>query len=253
MGILKSDSEIEAMAEGGRRLADVMDQLKEIVAVGVTTKEIDARALELIKQVGCKPAFLGYKPYGARRAYPATICASVNESVVHGLPSDRRLENGDLLKIDIGLIHNDLYLDMAITIGVGDISQHDRTLIATTEEALYAGIKECHPDRTLGDVGYAIESRVHKNNFSVVESLTGHGIGKKLHEEPYVYNFGTKGQGMKLKPGMVIAIEPMVAIGSGDVRQLPDDSFSTSDGSRSAHFEHTVAITPTGPRILTKK
>lgn len=249
---IKSEEEIKIMREAGKRLATVMAELKEFPEAGMPTLEIDALAKKLIEEQGCRPAFLGYKPYGAARAYPFTTCISINSTVVHGLPSDYVLKNGDLLKIDLGLVYEKYYSDMAITLPIGDVSPEAKKLVAVTEEALYLGIKAAEAGNHLGDIGFAIHSRVKTAGFSIVDSLTGHGIGKKLHEDPYVFNFGKPGDGERLVPGMVLALEPMTAVGGRAVRQFADDSFVTADKSLSAHFEHTVAITNEGPIILTK-
>lgn len=249
---IKSEEEIKIMREAGKRLAVVMAELKEFPQVGMRTLDIDAFAKKLIEKNGGKPAFLGYKPYGAAQAYPFTACISVNETVVHGLPSEYVLESGDLLKIDLGLIYEKYYADMAVTLPIGEVSPDAKKLTAVTEEALYLGIKAAEAGKHLGDIGFAIQTRVNTAGFSVVDSLTGHGIGRKLHEDPYVFNFGKPGDGERLVPGMVLALEPMTAMGKRAVRQLDDDSFVTADKSLSAHFEHTVAITNEGPIILTK-
>ncbi len=250
---LRTPEEIKIMAEGGRRLGAVLQKLKVQVRPGVTTLALDHAARTLIEIGGDVPAFLNYRPAGARRAYPYTLCTSVNNVVVHGQPSALSvLKEGDIVKLDLGLKHGGFYLDAAITVGVGKISAEAKKLMAVTEESLYAGIKETKPGRTLGDIGYAIERVVHKNKFSIAEGLTGHGIGRALHEEPTVFNFGDQGAGMKLVPGMVIAIEPMVAVGGGEIVQLRDEGYGTADRTWAAHFEHTVAITEKGPIILTK-
>lgn len=249
---IKSDEEIKIMREAGKRLAGVLEVLKTFPREGMATLEIDEFARKLIEKTGSKPAFLGYKPYGAAIPYPFTICASVNSTVVHGLPSDYVLQNGDLLKIDMGLIHEKYYSDMAVTLPIGSVSAEAKKLMLVTEEALYLGIEEIQPGKHLGDVGFAIHSRVKSAGFSIVDSLTGHGIGKKLHEDPYVFNFGKPGEGERIVPGMVLALEPMTAAGKRAVKQLDDDSFVTADNSLSAHFEHTVAVTENGPVILTK-
>ncbi len=252
MIILKTSEEIEIMAEAGKKLAHVLEALQVLVRVGVTTKYLDDASRALIKEEGAEPAFLNYRPAGSRKAYPFTLCASVNNTVVHGLPSNKSLKGGDLLKRDLGLKHKGFYVDSAITVGVGTISREASKLMAVTEEALAKGIKEARVGKTVGDIGHAIESCVKKNRFSIVQSLTGHGIGRNLHEDPYVLNFGRPGSGEELRLGMVIAIEPMVAAGSGESKQLTDESFVTKDGSLAAHFEHTVAITAEGSRVLTK-
>ncbi|MDR3581872.1 MAG: type I methionyl aminopeptidase [Candidatus Pacebacteria bacterium] len=253
-GLIKTPEQIEIMAEGGRRLAAVLALLRRETKPGVTTLELDRIARMKIEAGGDKPAFLHYRPAGARKAYPFTLCASVNDVVVHGQPSGYVLREGDILKLDLGLRHQGLYLDSAITVpvgGMGKVPKEVQRLILVTEESLALGIKEAKPGKRLGDIGYAIENIVLKNGFSVAEGLTGHGIGENMHEDPSVFNFGDRHTGMLLKEGMVIAIEPMVAIGSGDIVQLKDEGYGTVDRSWAAHFEHTIAITAKGPRILT--
>jgi methionyl aminopeptidase len=250
--VLKTPEEIEIMAEGGRRLGAVLEALRGEVRVGVTTRELDRRAEELIRMGGDAPAFKNYLPDGADRPYPATLCTSVNDGVVHGLPSDRMLEEGDVLKLDLGLLHGGLYVDAAITVPVGRVSDDAWRLVRATEAALNAGISQARAGRTLGDIGAAVQRVVERDGFSVVTALTGHGIGRELHEDPSVLNVGKPGAGDVLVAGMVIAIEPMTALGKARVKQLKDDSFVTADGSTAAHFEHTVAITKGGPRVLTR-
>lgn len=252
MGIIKTKKEIETMAEAGRRLAYILDILKNSVHAGMETREIDDIAFKMIKEAGCKPAFLGYKPGGAKKGYPATSCVSVNADVVHGIPSDYVIKDGDIVKIDLGLIYDKFYSDAALTVGIGAIGIKNRKLIEVTKKAMELGIAEAKQGNTLGDIGYAIERHVKSNGFSIVDLLTGHGIGRALHEEPSVYNFGKKGGGKKLVPGMVLAIEPMVAAGSGEVAQNEDDSFTVADGSMTAHFENTIAIMEEGPVVLTR-
>ena len=249
---LKTKEQIEIMAEGGKKLAQVLVALKQAAQIDVTTVALDRIAYQLIKGAGAEPAFLNYQPAGAMRAYPYSLCASVNDVVVHGQPSKYVLQDGDVLKLDLGLKYQGFYLDAAITVIVGNGSVVAKKLSAATEEALYAGIKEAKMGKTLGDVGAAIQKVVERNKFSVVEGLTGHGIGESLHEEPTVFNTGRKGMGDALVPGMVIAIEPMVAAGAAGILQLEDESYGTADRSLSAHFEHTVAITEKGPKILTQ-
>lgn len=248
---LKTPEEIEIMAEGGKRLAEVLRSLEQEVHVGVTTKRLDSIAYQLINASGARPAFLHYRPSGARKPYPYTLCTSINDVVVHGQPSDYALKDGDLVKLDLGLIYKKFYLDAAITVPVGSVGSQAKKLIAATKEALAAGIQEARTGKTLGDIGFAIERVAKKNHVGVAEGLVGHGIGRSLHEDPTVFNFGRKGEGEELQEGMVLAIEPMITLGNGATKTLPDDSFVTRDGSPSAHFEHTVAITENGPRILT--
>ena len=251
MLILKSPSEIELMAEGGHRLADVLRHLVDETHAGVTTKQLDRIAYELIHQSGAKPAFLHYRPAGARRAYPYTLCASINDVVVHGQPSDYVIQDGDLVKLDLGLIYKKFYADAAVTVMVGKVGPEAKKLVAATVEALAAGIKEVKPGKTLGDIGFAVGKVAEKNNFSVADGLTGHGIGRNLHEDPTVFNFGERGDDEELRPGMVLAIEPMFTAGAGAIKQIKDESYATRDGSLAAHFEHTVAVTETGVRVLT--
>lgn len=249
---LKSSEEIEIMTEGGKRLAAVLRKLTAAVRAGMTTADIDKIAYDFITSAGDKPSFLNYRPAGAAKAYPATLCASINDVVVHGLPSDYVVKDGDLVKLDLGLIHKGFHLDAARTVGVGNITPEAKRLVAVTRKALDAGVKEAKPGNTLGDVGFAIESVVRKAGYSIAQGLTGHGVGRSLHEDPAVFNFGRRGQGEEIEEGMVIAIEPMVNVGRGAIKQLKDDSYATRDGSLSAHFENTIAITKKGPRILTE-
>lgn len=239
------------MAEGGRRLAEVLDALRNEACEGVTTKSLDQRAYQLIHKSGAKPAFLRYKPAGARKAYPYTLCASVNNVVVHGQPSGYIIQPGDLVKLDLGLIYKGWYVDAAVTVGAGAVSKKAERLMRATEEALAAGIAEARPGKTLGDIGFAIGKAAKKGGVSVAEGLTGHGIGRALHEDPTVWNAGKKGEGETLEEGLVIAIEPMFTAGGGSIKQLRDESWATADDSLAAHFEHTVAITGNGPRVLT--
>ncbi len=254
MDLIKTKEQIGIMAEGGRRLGVVLKELRREVRPGITTKELDRIARLRIEAGGDKPAFLHYRPAGAAKAYPYTLCSSVNDVVVHGQPSGYVLREGDIVKLDLGLRHEGLYLDAAITVFVGPASafrKEVRTLLAATEDALYAGIAVAKPGNRLGDIGYAIERVARKAGVSVADGLTGHGIGESLHEEPSVFNYGEKGTGMILKEGMVLAIEPMFTLGGGEIVQLRDESYGTEDRSWAAHFEHTIAITAKGPKILT--
>lgn len=251
MPALKTPEELSIMAEGGRRLAEVLRSLAAAARAGTATRALDRLAYQLIHKAGAKPAFLHYRPAGAQRAYPHTLCTSVNAVVVHGQPSEYVLRDGDLLKLDIGLVYRGFFLDAALTLAIGKISREAKKLMAATETALRAGIGAATVGSTLGDIGFAIAAVAKKNKCSVAEGLTGHGIGRALHEDPAVFNFGRKGAGETLREGMVLAIEPMFTAGKGAIRQIKDDSWATADGSLSAHFEHTVAITGNGPRILT--
>ncbi len=249
---LKTPEEIEVMAEGGRRLAKVLRTLTQEAKEGVATKALDRLAYQLIHKSGAKPAFLNYRPAGARKPYPYTLCSSVNEVVVHGQPSDYILHSGDVLKLDLGLLYKGFFLDAAVTVGIGKITKEAQRLISTTKEALDTGIVEAKPGNTLGDIGFKIAAVAKQNKCSVVDGLTGHGIGRALHEDPTVFNIGRKGDGEELKEGMVLAIEPMFALGKPAIKQVRDESWATVDGSLAAHFEHTVAITKNGPRVLTE-
>ncbi|KKU15868.1 MAG: Methionine aminopeptidase [Candidatus Jorgensenbacteria bacterium GW2011_GWA2_45_9] len=250
--IIKTKEDIKTLRESGAILAFVLNELKKNVQTGVKTRSLDALAREMLKERGARPAFLNYRPEGTLRAYPAAICISINNKIVHGVPGERRIREGDVVKIDIGVEYKGRITDAAATVGVGKLPDKLLKLVEATEEALYDGIGECVPGKHLGDIGYAIEARAKRSNVSVVRGLTGHGVGFKVHEEPMVYNFGKKGTGIKLMEGMVLAIEPMFAAGSDEIIELPDESFATKDGSVSAHFEHTVAITEEGAEVLTK-
>lgn len=254
--IIKSPEEIEILREGGRRLAGVLHKVRDMVAPGISTKDLDSYAEKLIREMGDEPALLNYKPEGARIPFPATLCVSVNNEVVHGIPNTKRiLKEGDIVSLDLVIKHKGLFTDMTITTGVGKISNGDKKLIDTTEKALAVGISACRAGNRVGDIGYAIQSFVKskKANYGIVEVLAGHGVGKKIHEDPFVPNFGKAGTGAKLVAGMVIAIEPMLNNGTKHVT-LQDDgyTFHTDDGKRSAHFEHTVLITDGDPEILTQ-
>jgi methionyl aminopeptidase len=244
---LKSPEEIEKMARSGRIVAEVLETLKNVVATGITTKEIENIADERIRALGGTPAFKGY------RGYPASVCTSVNEEVVHGIPSSRVLKDGDIISIDIGVYMDGFYGDGAATIPVGTVDREASELIRATEEALYLGISRAVEGNRLYDISSAVQRHVEERGFSVVRLFVGHGIGRELHEEPQVPNYGAAGQGPRLKKGMTLAIEPMVNAGTHEVIIL-DDGWTavTKDGKKSAHFEHTVLVTADKPRILTK-
>lgn len=241
------------MAEGGAVLADILTRLEDEVELGKATEEFDRLARALCQEHGVQPAFLGYRPPGAADPYPAAICASINEEIVHGIPSQRSLTDGDILTIDMGIIHKGFYLDSAFTVGVGNVSEKHKRLLGVTREALNSGIAQARPGNTLGDIGAAISEVVESHKLSIVRGLTGHGIGRNLHEDPQVLNFGTPRRGEELRPGMVLAIEPMVAAGKGNMQARDDGSFVTADGSFAAHFEHTVAIIEGEPKTLTAR
>lgn len=250
---LKSPKEIEIMREGGQILAQVLDELESRVAVGAKLADLDALADTLIREKGGAPSFKGYTPDFASQPYPASVCLSLNDEVVHGLPSSRvRLGEGDLVKIDLGVFYKGFHTDSARTIIVSQGSKDARALLATTEQALERAIGLVRPGIHLGDLGHAIESYVREHGYSVIRTLSGHGIGRELHEEPNIPNFGKPGEGPELVEGMTFAIEPMVAAGKGEV-YLAEDGFTykTRDGSSVAHFEHTVAVTKDGHEVLT--
>ncbi|MBP6883666.1 MAG: type I methionyl aminopeptidase [Candidatus Pacebacteria bacterium] len=254
MIIIKTPQEIEILREGGKRLATILHKVKTKVAPGVSTWDLDKYAEELITEGGDTPAFLNYKPEGAEVPFPASLCVSVNSEVVHGIPSkDRILQEGDIVSIDLGLKHKGLFTDMALTVPVGEVSSASMKLMKTTEKALEIGISAAQGGSTTGDIGYAIESYVRPHRYGIVEVLSGHGVGRAIHEDPYIPNFGKKGKGEKLVPGMVVAIEPMLNNGTKNV-DLDEDgyTFHTADGKKSAHFEHTILITDGEPEILTK-
>ena len=249
MIVLKSAREIALMREGGQILADVMDVLPGFVKSGMSTLEIDEEVEAFIKKRGARSAFKGY------RGFPATVCISINEEIVHGIPSaDRRIKDGDIVGLDLGCIVDGYYADCAFTLAIGPIPDEVQKLLDVTRESLDLAIEQCVPGRRLSDVSHAVQRHVEGHRFSVVRAFVGHGIGRALHEEPQVPNFGDPGRGPQLRPGMVIAIEPMVTMGTCDVRIL-DDGWTavTQDGSLAAHFEHTVAVTDQGPDVLTRK
>lgn len=249
----KTKAEIEIMREGGRRLATVLDSVEKAIKPGVTTEELNSIAEKLILKGGNKPSFLQYRPEGATEPYPATLCVSVNEEVVHGIPGDREIKNGDIVSIDLGLEHNGFHTDMARTIVVGKVDDVSKKLIEVTKESINIGIREAKTGAHTGDIGFAIESYVQEHGFSIVEELGGHGIGREVHEDPHISNFGKKGAGDELLEGMTIAIEPIVNAGKRHVQLHSDGyTFVTKDKNRSAHFEHTVVVTKNGGDILTK-
>ncbi|WHZ28494.1 MAG: Methionine aminopeptidase [Nitrospira sp.] len=248
MIILKTPAEIVVMAEASRVVAEALAIVKKAVCPGISTEELDRIAEEAIRSRGAVPAFKGY------RNYPRTLCASVNEQVVHGIPSKRKLKEGDIIGLDLGAIVGGFYGDSAVTVAVGRIPDETAKLIQVTEEALYLGIKQARVGNRLTDISNAVQQHAESAGFSVVTEFVGHGIGRQLHEEPQVPNYGKPGQGPRLQPGMVLAIEPMVNMGRSAVRILEDRwTAVTVDGSLSAHFEHTIAVQPSGaPCILSQ-
>ena len=246
---LKSAREIALMRRGGHILADVMERLRDTVKAGMSTLEIDEDVESFITARGAKPAFKGY------RGFPATVCISINEEVVHGIPSaHRRIKEGDIVGLDLGCIVEGYYADCAFTLAVGDVPPKVQQLLDVTRESLDQAIQECRPGRRLSDVSHAVQAHVERHGFAVVRAFVGHGIGRALHEDPQVPNFGDPGRGPQLRPGMVLAIEPMVTMGSWEVKVL-DDGWTavTRDGSLAAHFEHTIAVTDAEPEVLTSR
>jgi methionyl aminopeptidase len=244
--IYKSRTEIEQMRLAGLLVARVLEELRGLVAPGVTTAELDAVAERRIREAGGVPSFKGY------HGFPATICASVNEQVIHGIPSSRALVEGDILSIDLGAIVGGYHGDAAVTIPVEPISERAAELLRVTEEALYKGIEQARVGARVSDIGHAVQRHVEAHGFSVVREFVGHGIGLAMHEEPQIPNYGEPGRGQRLADGMVLAIEPMINVGKPAVKILSDGwTAVTRDGSLSAHFEHTVSVTTSGPVILT--
>lgn len=247
----KKPKEIETLAKGGQILAELLGELNSHVRPGAVPRELDQIARDLIAARGVTPSFLGYVS-GGHRPFPAALCVSVNSAVVHGLPSEEPLREGDLVGLDLGIVYQGLYLDSAHTVPVGDVSAEGRRLLNVTKQALAIGIKTARLGNTTGDMGAAIQEYVEGQGYSVVRQLVGHGVGYAVHEEPRVPNFGSPGEGERLVEGLVIAIEPMVVVGNPAVETSEDGwTVATSSGNLAAHEEHTVAITKEGPRILT--
>lgn len=252
---IKTPKEIEILREGGKRLARILHTVSLEVKPGVTTDFLNNKAEELIRAGGDTSAFLNYKPKGARRPYPASLCVSINDEVVHGIPNEkpRVIAVGDVVSLDLGLIHNKLITDHAVTVIAGKTNEKAEKLLKITREALYVGIDSAKAGARTGDIGFAIESFVKPYKFGIMEELAGHGVGYAVHEDPFVPNYGNKGEGALLQSGMVIAIEPMLTLGSPAVFIAKDGyTFKTKDKSLAAHFEHTVVITEKGAEILTQ-
>lgn len=243
--------EINKITRSGAILARTMVILKKEIAVGVSLKQLDDIAREHIRKEGGEPAFLNYQPGGAEHPYMASICTSVNEVIVHGFPTAYKIKMGDVLKVDVGVLFGGMYSDSAFSMIAGKGTQKAQNLVKATHKALEEAIKAARPGNHIGDIGYAVEKTAKRYGVNVVQGLTGHGVGYGLHEDPYVYNYGNKGEGLLLKAGMVFAIEPMLCTGRGQVKQLKDESWATVDKGLSAQFEHTIAITENGARILT--
>ena len=243
---LKTDHEIEMMARAGRVLEGVVEELKAACREGVRTIELDRLAERRIRAAGARPGFLGY------HGFPNSICVSINDEAVHGIPGKRRIEDGDIVSLDLGLVLDGFWADMGCTVAVGKVEPEGRRLMQVTEECLAIAIRHAQPGGRLGDISASVQQHAEANGFSVIRQFVGHGIGRQMHEDPQLPNFGLSGTGPELKPGMTLAIEPMVNQGEAEVYIKPDGwTVCTSDGSLSAYFEHTVAITKNGPRVLT--
>jgi methionyl aminopeptidase len=254
MIFLKSPQEIEIMRTANRIVSEILAELRETIRPGIATGEIDRMAADLIKKKGARSAFKGYQMRNGTVPFPATICISLNDEVVHGIPSAQRaMREGDVVSLDFGVIYRDFYGDAAVTFALGRVGEKAQRLIETTAAALEEGISQAQVGNRLGDISAAIQERVEKDGFSVVREFVRHGVGRRLHEDPPVPNYGAPGRGMRLREGMVIAIEPMVNAGQADV-MLKSDGWTavTKDGSLSAHFEHSVAITEKGPQVLSR-
>jgi methionyl aminopeptidase len=246
--VCKSPAELERMRAANALVADVLAGLAAMVAPGVTTLDLDAEAEKQVRAAGAEPAFKGY------RGYPNTLCASINEQVVHGIPSQRPLIEGDIISLDMGVKLNGFYGDSAVTVAVGKVAPETARLLTVTQESLEKGIEQVRLGGRVSDIGHAIQAHVEAHGFSVVREFVGHGIGASLHEEPQIANYGEPGRGPRLAEGMTLAIEPMVNMGRPGVKVLPDGwTAVTKDGSLSAHFEHTVAVTREGPLVLTSR
>ena len=249
---IRTRRELDSMREAGQHVGEILLELREAAQPGVTTGELDDVATLAIKQRKLTSSFVGYEP-GGLPPYPAAVCISVNEEIVHGIPGSRELKEGDLVSLDFGIICDGYHGDSAVSIPVGEVDDDSQRLMDATRDSLYLGIAEMVPGKRLSDIGHAIQQRAESAGYSVVRQFVGHGIGQALHEQPQIPNYGKCGRGPRLQAGMVFAIEPMVNVGSEKVRMLDDEwTAVTADGSLSAHFEHTVLITEDGPEILTQ-
>lgn len=249
---LKSRHEIERMRVAARHVAEILLEVRALAQPGVTTGELERAAASSIQRRGVASSFKGYGPHGLP-PYPAVMCMSVNEEIVHGIPGPRELQEGDILGLDFGVIYEGFHGDSAVTIPIGSISEEAQRLLEATRGALYRGIEQMVPGNRLSDIGHAVQKQAEGLGYAVVKDFVGHGIGRSLHEPPQIPNYGPPGRGPRLRPGMVFAIEPMVNIGSPGVRMLDDEwTAVTDDGCLSAHFEHTILVTEDGPEVLTK-
>lgn len=254
--IIVNEQEREALRTAGRMLAEVLAETSALVVPGVTTAALDIAAEKAIRARGAVPAFLGYQPEGANYPFPAVLCVSVNEEIVHGIPRESVvLVEGDIVTLDLGLSYDGFFVDSAITLPVGEISEEDHTLLQATQEALVAAIAAVHAGVRTGDIGAAVEEVAKRYKLAIVEDLGGHAVGRAVHEQPYIANYGKKGKGDILPEGMVIALEPMLSVGSPRIVLDQEDewTYRTSDGSRAAHFEHTLIVTKDGCEVITKR
>lgn len=243
---IKTEKEIEIMREGGRILAQIMKELEKKVSPGITTKELDKVSQDLVFRYGAKPSFKGHQ------GFPANLCTSINEELVHCIPSEKKLKEGDIVSLDLGILYKGFHSDMAVTIPVGKVSPEARRLIRITKKALKRGIRKVRPGNTFGDIGNTIQRYVESQGYNVVRDLCGHGIGREIHEDPQISNYGKRRSGPEIKEGMCFCIEPMVAIGDWKIKKAKDNyGFQTADNSLCAHFEHTIVVTPTGCKVLT--
>lgn len=256
MSNIKSEKELQTIREGGKLLAGVLSRVVKAVRPGISSLELDTLAREYIAELGgdSRPSFLDYTPEGADRPYTAALCVSKNEEVVHGIPSKKKvLESGDCVGLDLGLLYKGTFTDMSVSLVVGEAKKEVRDLVFDTREALYAGIEIARPGNTIGDIGAAIGAIARRHDYGIIHELAGHGVGRAVHEPPFVPNYGKAGTGEKLRPGMVLALEPMFSLGTGDIEMLEDGyTCVTADGSVSAHFEHTIIITEGAPEIVTE-
>ena len=248
---IKTEKEIELLKAGGKRLALIINELAQMCIPGVSGLELDRRAAYLMKKYSSRPAFLRYRPAPYLKPFPANICLSVNYVTVHGVPSKKVvLKTGDIVKVDVGLVYSGMFVDSAVTVAVGQVSLRERKLISVTKKALELAIKECVPGKTVGDIGFVVAELARKNNFFVVKDLAGHGVGYDVHEDPFVPNFGKRNSGVKLKPGMVLALEPILSLGTEESVELGEGSIATADGSVSAQVENTFVITKGKPLVV---
>ena len=243
---IKTPEEIKIMDEGGKILAKILQQLRKMAKPGITTKDLDKVAYGLVLKYGAKPSFLGHE------GFPAALCTSINEEIVHGIPGQRKLRPGDIISLDLGIYHGGFHTDAAITLPVGKINKKNRRLLKVAKRALIIGVKEIRPGKHFGDISFVIQKYVESQGFNVIRDLCGHGIGRELHEDPQILNFGKRGTGPEIREGMVLCPEPMITAGDWRIKQGKDGQcFETRDGSLSAHFEYTVAVQKRGCKILT--